>query len=92
MTKYIVIFFVSKEPYLLYYCGIHDKRPVVHEAPSLVKQMPLEEAQKVFDSFDSSHPVNKGVTVCLIEWVKFALAYQIDGTKEAIIKSSLKTK
>ena len=81
---------IPDEPYLIYYCGIKDKQPLLHDAAGLVKQMSLEEAEKIFNAIN---PSSKEANICLIEWAKFAEIYQIIGpTKEILIKNSLKSK
>ena len=81
---------IPDEPYLIYYCGIKDKQPLLHDAAGLCKQMPLEEAEKIFNAIN---PSNKEVNICLIEWTKFVEIYQCTGpTKENFIENSLKSK
>ena len=81
---------IPEEPYLVYYCGMRNKQPCFHEASGLVKQMPLEEATKVYDAIN---PSSKEVNVCLIEWGKFAEVYQLIGVaKHTLMDNSLKSK
>ena len=90
MKIYIVIMLIPSEPYLIYYCGMKNKQPLLHDAVGLCKQMPLDEAEIVFNAIN---PSNKKINICLIEWVKFVEIYQFIGsTKENFIKNSLKSK
>ena len=90
MERYIVIMLIPDEPYLLYYCGMYKNEPTMYDIVGLVKQLPLEDAESIFNSIN---PINEEVTMCLIEWSKFAAIYQTtELTKEALIENSFKSK
>ena len=81
---------IPDEPYLLYYCGMHKNEPTMYEIVGLVKQLSLEDAESIFNSIN---PINEEITLCLIEWSKFAAIYQTtELTKEALIENSFKSK
>jgi hypothetical protein len=90
MEKYIIIMLIPEVPDLIYYCGMQDGHPIMHEAAALVKQMTLKEAEETFKKFN---PSKKDVIFCLIKWTKFVDIYgNIDFTKETLIKESVKIK
>lgn len=71
MNKTYVILAVSyKEPKELYYCGKNNAGgPIFHHALEMVKQMPLQEAEEIFN--DIPDVLDKSTVFCLIEWETF---------------------